>query len=116
MLGADISGTSSPLTPSQLVMSTLQRALDQFFKSEGKKEKDSKLKGFWKKKPSTESQLEHRMRRDNPQSLDDVKTLVLGMADEWRTNHGKVCEVRHQPYMKLTASRSITFSSGSVTL
>ena len=87
---------SSPFQTSDLVMDALQRTLDQFFKSEGRKEKDAKLKGLWKKKQTIESQMEQRMKQSVPQSLDDVKMLVLGMADEWKGNHGKVCEFHHE--------------------
>lgn len=84
-------------------MTALQRALDQFFEGVKKKEKDSKLRGLWKKKQSTESQVEQQIRQSNSQNLDDVKSLVLGMADEWTRSHGKVCKVYHTPYMKLNS-------------
>ena len=78
-------------------MTALQRALDQFFEAAGKRQKDSKLKGLWKKKQSTESQVGQQIRQSNPQNLDDVKSLVLGMADEWTGSHGKVCKVYDNP-------------------
>lgn len=81
------------------MMTALQRALDQFFEAAEKKQKDSKLKGLWKKKQSTENQVEQQIRQSNPQNLDDVKSLVLGMADEWTRSHGTVCKVYHTPYI-----------------
>ena len=80
----------SPFQESELVMSALQRALDQFFESVENKQKASRFKGFWKQKQSVESKVEDQMKQSDPQSLDEVKRLVTGMADEWKTSHGKV--------------------------
>lgn len=96
MLNANLFDVNSPFQEGELVMTALQSALDQFFKSKGKKQKDSMLKGLWNKKPDVESQVEQRIKQNNPQSLNDVKNLVLEMADEWKSNHGKVCKVNHE--------------------
>lgn len=84
----------SPFQESELVMNALQRASDQFFESVENKQKASRFKGFWKQKQSIESKVEQQMKRGDPQSLDEVKRLVIGMADDWKTSHGKVSWAR----------------------
>lgn len=88
----------SPIQESELVMNALRRASDQFFESVENKQKASKFKGFWKRNQSVESKVEQQMKQSKPQSLDDVKQLVIGMSDEWTKSHGKVSK----PIVSLT--------------
>lgn len=71
----------------------LESASNEFFKSLEKKRKESKFGLFQKGRPTVEIKVEQHMRQINPQGLDDVKDLVMGMADEWKKDHGKVSAI-----------------------
>ncbi|KAF2654294.1 hypothetical protein K491DRAFT_679769 [Lophiostoma macrostomum CBS 122681] len=71
-------------------MKGLESAADEFFRAEEKSGKDSKMKKiFSRKKQSVESRVEQQFRQANARSLDDVKDLVQGMAQDWKEKHGK---------------------------
>ncbi|KAF2707697.1 hypothetical protein K504DRAFT_435598 [Pleomassaria siparia CBS 279.74] len=90
-LGDD--NSSEPFREAELVRRALQTAAEDFFKNteNDSRKKESKLKIFrTSSKGGVESRVEQRMRQSDFQSLDDVKTLVGEMGDEWKGKHGKV--------------------------
>ena len=72
------------------MLKALESAADDFFRSEEQSGKESKMKKiFSRKKQSVESRVEQQFRQANAKTLDDVKELVQGMAEDWKEKHGK---------------------------
>jgi len=85
-------------------MKALQRASEEFFRSAGSKQKNSKFKDFWKNKQTVGSKVE-QLRQTNPKTLIDAKKFILDIVDERKAEYGKVNELHPSSYVRLTVSQ-----------
>ena len=67
----------------------LQKASEKFFQS-WETPKEKRFLNFRKSSKNADIQVEQRVRQGAENSFEGVKDVVLGIAEEWRKNHGKV--------------------------